>query len=431
MQNATPRPDIYYGWFIVATTFLIALVTVGARGGFGVFILPMSEEFGWNRSTISLAAALGSLVSGFSQPFLGRLYDRLGGRKLFLVSLVVLGVCTALLALTNHIVFLIVLFGVVMAIAMSGSSLTTTSALLSKWFRRQRATAMALNAAGASVGGLLLVPFTVYVISRAGWRTAWVVLGLMILVLVVPPVYLLLKDDPADMGLLPDGDPQPSDAGQTRPARPGPLEVEYWLDSFRSMPMWQLCGGYFVCGFTIALISTHFVPFAVERGFSPTTAGTAFGLMSGLNVVGVIAVGALADKFGRKNLLGLVYALRGCAYAALLLLPGHWGLWGFAVITGFSWWATLPLTGSLTAEVYGLKHLGILNGIIFTGHQIGGALSIQFGGVMRDLTGSYELPFTIATLLLLGASVASFSIQEKRYSTKYQTVPGSQASYAD
>ena len=122
--------------------------------------------------------------------------------------------------------------------------------------------------------------------------------------------------------------------------------------------------------------------------------------MSGLNVVGVLAVGALADRGGRKNLLGLVYALRGCAYAALLLAPGAWSLWGFVVIMGFSWWATLPLTSALTAEVYGLKHLGMLNGLAFTGHQLGGALSIQLGGTLRDLTGSYDLPFALAGLLL-------------------------------
>jgi MFS family permease len=157
------------------------------------------------------------------------------------------------------------------------------------------------------------------------------------------------------------------------PTRPGPLEVEHWQHSFRSTPIWQLCAGYFVCGFTIALLSTHFVPFAIERGVSATSAATAYGLMSGLNVVGVLAVGALADCGGRKNLLGLVYALRGCVYAALLLAPGAWSLWGFVVIMGFSWWVTLPLTSALTAEVYGLKHLGILNGLAFTGYQIGEA----------------------------------------------------------
>ena len=186
MGSATPRPRLYYGWWIVATTFCMALVSMGARSGFGVFVLPMSAEFGWNRGTISLAAAIGALVSGLSQPFLGRLYDRLGGRRLILASLMVSGVCTMLLALTTHILVLILLFGGVLSIAMGGSSLTTTSALLAKWFHRHRATAVALNAAGASVGGLLLVPLTVYLIHLVGWRLAWVVLGLLLLLLVVP-----------------------------------------------------------------------------------------------------------------------------------------------------------------------------------------------------------------------------------------------------
>jgi len=425
MESPTPRPGLYYGWCIVATTFCMALVTMGARSGLGVFVMPMSAEFGWNRSTISLAAAIGALVSGLSQPFLGRLYDRLGGRKLILSSLLVSGVCTMLLALTHNVVFLIMVFGVVLAIAIGGSSLTTTSALLAKWFHRQRATAVALNASGASVGGLLLVPFTVYLIHLAGWRTAWVVLGLLILVLALPLAWILLKDDPAELGLRPDGDPQPLEGGQAGLAHSSPLEVAFWQDAFRSKPIWQLCGGYFVCGFTIALISIHFVPFAIERGFSSATAATAYGLMSGLNVVGVLVVGALADRRGHKNLLALVYALRGCAYAALLLAPGAWSLWSFAVIMGFSWWATLPLTSALTAEIYGLKHLGVLNGIAFTGHQIGGALSIQLGGVLRDLTGSYEVPFAVAGLLLFVASLASFAVQERQYSARYQTVSAS------
>ena len=111
MGRLPPRPGMYYGWCIVATTFCMALVSMGARSGFGGFVLPMRAEFGWQRGTISLAAAIGALVSGLSQPFLGRLYDRLGGRRLILASLIVSGVCTMLLALTTHILFLILLFG--------------------------------------------------------------------------------------------------------------------------------------------------------------------------------------------------------------------------------------------------------------------------------------------------------------------------------
>ena len=422
MRHATPRPGVYYGWLIVATTFWMAMLTGGGRSGFGVFVIPMSEELGWNRGTISLAAALGALISGFSQPFVGRLYDRMGGRRLILVCLLLSGLGTALLALTTNLVFFILVFGVLLSIAMAGSSLTTTSALLSKWFHRQRATAMALTTTGSSVGGLLLVPLTVSLIGLVGWRIAWVVLGLLVLILVVPVAFVLLRDDPAEMGLRPDGDAPLSETEQAKPVLPGPLEVAYWRDAFRSTPMWQLCGGYAVCGLSIALLSTHFVPFAIERGFSPATAASAYGLMSGLNVVGVLAVGALSDRCGRKLPLGVVYALRGCAYAALVWVPGDWSVWSFAVIMGFSYWATAPLTSALTAELYGLKHLGMLNGVAFTGHQIGSALGIQLGGVLRDLTGSYDLPFAVAALLLFGASLASFAIHERRYSMRYQTV---------
>jgi MFS family permease len=148
MRQATPRPGVYYGWLIVATTFWMAMFTGGGRSGFGVFVIPMSEELGWNRGTISLAAALGALISGLSQPFVGRLYDWLGGRRLILVCLLVSGLSTALVALTHHLVFLILVFGVALSIAQAGCSLTTTSALLSKWFHRQRATAMAFTTTG-------------------------------------------------------------------------------------------------------------------------------------------------------------------------------------------------------------------------------------------------------------------------------------------
>jgi predicted MFS family arabinose efflux permease len=231
------------------------------------------------------------------------------------------------------------------------------------------------------------------------------------------------------MGLRPDGDAPLSEAEQAQPVLLGPLEVADWREAFRSTPMWQLCGAYAVCGLSIALLSTHFVPFAIERGFSPATAASAYGLMSGLNVAGVLAVGALSDRCGRTLPLGVVYALRGCAYAALVGVPGGWSMWSFAVIMGFSYWATAPLTSALTAEFYGLKHLGMLNGVTFTGHQMGSALGIQLGGLLRDRTGSYALPFAMAALLLFAASQVSFGIQEKRYSARYQTRPEPPVSY--
>jgi MFS family permease len=177
-------------------------------------------------------------------------------------------------------------------------------------------------------------------------------------------------------------------------------------------------------------LTTHFIPYALDRGFTASTAAAAFGLMSGLNVAGVIVAGTLADRCGRKNLLAWVYAARGGAYAMLVLAPGPWSLWGFAAIAGFSYWATAPLTTSLMADVYGLRSLGTLNGLSFLVHQVGGAISIQFAGVMRDLAGSYTVPFTLAGLLLLPAALAAFSIREQQYSGKYQRLPAATSAVA-
>ena len=428
MGSVLSRPGIYYGWFIVATAFFVTMLSVGSRVGFGVFVLPMSDEFSWNRSTISLAASIGFLVNGLSQPILGRIYDRVGARRVVLVSLTVLGAATMLLALTSHIIVLVLIFGVVLSLAMSGGSLNILAVVLTKWFRRRRGTVVAICAAGASVGGLLLVPFTSYLIEVVGWRTAWAVLGLLVLALAVPLAFFFLREDPAEMGLLPDGDAEPPAGPRgSRSAVRGPLEAEYWYDPFRSRPMWQISGAYFVCGFTTAIISAHFVAHAIEEGFAPSTAATAFGLMSGLNAVGVLAAGALGDRFGRKNFLSAVYALRGCGYMALLLVPGPFGLWAFVGLAGFSWLATVPLTTSLTADVYGLKNLGLLTGISYAVHNVGGALGIQLGGIMRDLTGAYDVPFAVAAVLLAAASLTAFSIQEKRYSTRIPGAAGAAA----
>ena len=163
------------------------------------------------------------------------------------------------------------------------------------------------------------------------------------------------------------------------------------------------------------------------------------GVMLGLNVFGSLGAGLLADRFGRKNLLALVYFLRGSGYMILLLpgvfgltlLSGNLGLWLFALILGFSWWATLPLTTSLTADVYGTRTLGTISGISFAFHQIGAASSVLFAAVLYDLTGSYTLPFLIVGFLLFPAAISAFTVKERNYSSRYLTTPAVAAASGD
>ena len=428
MLRKESRGGIFYGWYILAASFFTLFLATGSRNGFGVFIIPMTDDLGWSRGSISAAIAVGWFINGVSQPFIGRVYDRYGGRSVISVSLLILGSSTVLLSQVNNLWSLILIYGFIMSIAGGGASLVTIHAVLAKWFYRKRGMALSIGTAGASAGSMVLAPFATYLILLAGWRTTWAVLGILILALGVPLALLLIRNDPADVGETPDGESGPTapdgdGRASVTTARRGPLEVENWRDSYRSPPIWQLSGAYFVCGMTTAIISAHYVPFAIDRGASPGTAALAFGLMTGLNVLGVIGVGIVSDRLGRKNLLAGIYAVRGLAYVMLILAPGALGIWGFAVIAGFSWIATAPLTSSLTADIYGLRTMGTLNGMSTFAHQMGGALSILMGGLLYDVFGAYDVPFAIAGVMLIGASLVSLSIRERKYSSRYQPVP--------
>ena len=418
----TKKP-LYFGWCVCAATLFIGFVSIGARNSFGVFVIPMSEEFGWSRFTVSIAAALGVLVNGIIQPFIGQLFDRTGGRKVILTGLLVLGISTILLSLTFHILFLVFMFGFIASMAQAGPALSNTAALMSRWFKRRRATAISINSAALSLGGLIMVPFSMYLLQATSWRVAWIGLGIIVLTS-LPLAYFFIRERPSDMGLNADGDPSPSEdrANPRRRELRGPLEVETWRESFKSAPIWQMAGSYFVCGTTTFVLSVHFIPFAIEdRGISGTTAATIFGYMMGLNIIGALGAGLLADKIGgTKNWLALVYFMRGIAYIVLLTVDSVAGLWIFASIAGFSWVATLPLTSSLTADVYGLKAMGTISGITFMFHQFGGFGSVLLAGLLFDITGSYVLPFAIVGALLFPAAISAFSIKERKYSARYQ-----------
>ena len=202
--------------------------------------------------------------------------------------------------------------------------------------------------------------------------------------------------------------------------------------------MWQLSGAYVVCGITTGLLSIHFIPYAED--VLPETvnflggvwdekvfAGLVFGIMTGLNALGVIITGFMGDRLRRKNVLTVVYATRGVAFMALVFLPmwgyGMAGLIAFALLSGMSWVASVPLTSTLTADVYGFRALGTISGWVFFAHQIGSFASIQLAGYMYDWWGSYTIPFLIAGLTLIPASIAAYSINEYRYSGRYNSAP--------
>ncbi|MCH8103212.1 MAG: MFS transporter [Chloroflexi bacterium] len=409
----------YYGWYVVAALFFMTLLAVGSRQGFGVFVKTWEEEFDASITMISVAAATGWLVNGLVQPFFGNFADRFGAKPVILISLTVMGFGTIAMSLMTNVFMLIFLYGFVISFASGGIMFTTTGTIVARWFRRKRGTAISVLTSGGSIGGLLIVPFAAYLLVVADWRVSWAVMGGLILLLGLPVILLVVRRDPKELGLNPDGDDEDASAVGSAEDIRGPLTTENWRDSFASPPMWQLSLGFLVCGITTASIAVHYVRWAEDQSISAGTAALAFGLLSGINAIAVITVGLLSDKMQRKTLLGIVYLIRAVAFLSLILLPANIGLWTFAVIGGGSWLATVPLTTSLTADVYGVRALGTLTGLITMSHQLGGAAAVLIFGLVFDAFGTYDPAFWGGFVTLLFAGAISFSIRERRYSARY------------
>ena len=410
----------FYGWYIVAALFFSMFLGVGARNGFGIFVETWEKEFNATVGTISIAAAVGWLVNGASQVVFGRMVDRFGGRIVVTIGLILMGLGTSAIAAVGNVYALIALYGVVVSFASGALSGGPPSVVAARWFRKSRGKALSALASGGSVGGLVFVPFLTYLLIWTDWRTSWLIAGAIVLFLGAPVVYLVVRDDPRDVGESPDGERGETKAGGAPARIPNtPLEAKNWTAPFRTAPMWQLSVGYFVCGVTTGSISVHYVRWAVSEGITPTTAALAFGLLSGINAVSVILIGTFSDRVERRLLLGCVYLVRGSAFLVLLIPNGHWALWGFAIMGGASWLATVPLTTGLAADVYGLRHMGSLVGLINFAHQIGGALAVYLFGLAFDISGHYDWAIAAGVFCLVVAGIVSLTIRERRYSVRY------------
>ena len=417
----------FYGWNVVGAMFFGMFLVLGTRNSFGVFVETWERE--WNVSTtdISVAAAIGWIINGFSQPILGKIVDRYGGRMMVVVSTIVLGVSYLLLAFVDSVLMLAVLFGGVISFFAGGVSPGTSGAVITRWFQRKRGVAMSVVAAGGSLGGMVMVPFMAQLMLATTWQTTWVVSGIIVLVFGVPVSFLVLRDSPDDMGLLPDGEVratgrQASAEQRSRAQammRGGPLGAEGWTEAFKSWPMWQLSIGYFVCGITTASISTHFVRWAISEDISQSNAAWAFGILMGINAGGVVLIGLLSDYIQRHYLLALVYLVRGVAFMSLIVLPGATAMWAFAFIGGVSWLATVPLTTGLTADVYGVRNVGMLGGLINFSHQMGGGAAVLLFGLTFDRLGTYDPAFAAGAACLLIAGLVILTIKETKYSIRY------------
>jgi MFS family permease len=411
------RKRIFYGWIVLAAVVFVMLGGSGIRAVFGVFIKPMEAEFGWTRAQLSGAAALSLFVLGAVGPLVGWLADVWGPRRVMLLATAVLGAGTVLASFVGHLWQMYASAGVLMAAGAGGLGIATTSTIAARWFAARRGLILGILGGAMSAGQMLVVPLAMALISLYGWRASFLWLGTGMLLLALPVIALLVRNDPADKGLKPYGAGSAGHAGLAAAPvheRRVPVAEAMGVPAF-----WLLALTFFVCGYTSnGLVLTHLVPHAAEHGFSEMHAAQALGIMGAMNIVGTVASGWICDRFGRKGPLAVYYGLRGASLVFLLYVWNVPSLHVFAAIFGLNYISTVPPTTTLIANIFGRLSVGALSGWIFFSHQVGSALGAWAGGAIFDATGSYTWAFLSAAVLAFIASGLSLLIQEEPISAK-------------
>ena len=409
-------PRLHWAWIVAVVAFVTLVGAAAFRSVPGVLIEPLHEEFGWSHGLIGSAVSLNLMLFGLISPFAAALMDRFGVRPVVTFALVMVAAGSGLTVFMTEPWQLIVCWGLVVGIGTGSMSMAFVATITSRWFVARRGLVSGILTAGNATGRKISWPVVAWFATNHGWRTAAVLASLAALA-VVPLVLLFLRNHPADLGLQAFGateaDPGPPPHQQVGSSAGRALAV--LRDAATNRTFWLLAGGFAICGMTTnGLIATHFVPAAHDHGMPATTAAGLLAVVGIFDVVGTIASGWLTDKMDPRLLLVGYYALRGLGLMTLpALMAPHVDptMWVFIIVYGLDWVATVPPTVALCREWFGAAAGPIVFGWVYASHQVGAALAASGAGMVRDLTGGYDLAFYAAAGLCVVAALMSYGIR--------------------
>jgi predicted MFS family arabinose efflux permease len=373
----------------------IVTVSMGIRHGFGLWLAPITMDRGWTRETFALAIAVQNLSWGLAGPFAGGLADRFGAFRVLLIGgllyaggLVWMGLAQSGLAFAGSA-------GVTLGLAQSGTTYAIVYGVIARQVApEQRSWAMGVAAAAGSFGQFLMVPVESGLIGHFGWQTALFILGCGALAIL--PLAFGLREPavPAATG------PQQSIGAALKEALAYP--------SFR-----LLTAGYFVCGFQVVFIGVHLPSYLKDHGMGPEVATIALMLVGLFNVFGTYTAGSLGQRLPKRQILSAIYLLRAGVISVFIALPlSPWSVYVFAAAMGFLWLSTVPPTNAIVAQIFGVKYMSMLGGVVFVSHQLGSFLGAWLGGKLYGMTGSYDIVWWICIALGLVAAALNLPVNE-------------------
>ena len=381
---------------------LMVTLSMGIRHGFGLFNLPITSANGWGRETYALAIALQNLVWGFAQPVAGALADRYGPFKIMVIGGLLYGLGLIGMALTSDPFLFNLAGGLAIGIGLAATTYSVVYGILGRNVSpEKRVWAMGITAAAGSFGQFLMMPLEQGLISNFGANEALIYLGLLASLMI--PLAFCLRETGFTANQAGD---------QTiRQA----LSEAMGNRNFRFLMM-----GYFVCGFQVVFITLHLAPYLKDMSLKypeingATVATTALALIGLFNVIGTYYAGVLGQRFPKRFLLSGIYITRSVAITLFLLFPlSATTTYVFAAVMGVLWLSTIPLTNAIVAQIFGVKYLTMLSGVVFFSHQLGSFCGAYFGGYLYDLTGSYQIVWGIAIALGVFACLINLPIREE------------------
>jgi MFS family permease len=408
----TPTSAVAPNWrtplVVLACGCLIMAISFGIRAGFGLFLQPMSQEYGWGREVFSFSIALQNLMWGALGAFAGAFADRFGPGRVIAVGAICYIVGLIGLAYIDIPWLLHVNSGLFLGGALGGTSFGIILAVIGRSVApEKRSLYMGIATAAGSFGQFALLPVTQLLIAKLDWHNALVALAAVAAIII--PLSLALASRPTGAAGAHQAQQSMGEALREAMAEKG-FHLLFW--------------GYFVCGFHIAMLTVHLPAFVTDQGLKIEHGMTALALIGLFNIVGTLASGYLGGKVSKKYLLSTIYLVRAALISMLVFLPlNAFTLYFFAIGIGLLWLGTVPLTNGLVQQIFGMRYAAMLASIVFFGHQIGSFIGVWGAGWLYDTTGSYQWAFVGSIFLGIFAAIVNLPVNEKPLAERRAAAP--------
>ena len=396
-ESTVARANWKTALLVIAAGCLIALLGFGARSAYGLLLEPMTSARGWGRETFAFALAIQNLVWGFGVPLASMLADRYGPSRVLAVGAIVYGAGTWGMATTTTGVGLTLFGGILTGL---GIALTSFSIALAAMVRvvepGRQSLVLGIGTSAGSLGQVIFSPLSQLVIAEYGWDSALFFLAASVLV-IVPLAFVL---------------PGNADPGSDTGIEQGLGDAIVEAVKHRGYVLLTL--GFFVCGFHVAFITVHFPAYVKDLGLAAEVGAYAIAIIGLCNIVGSFLSGLAGQRWPKKSGLVVIYSLRALAIAGLMIAdktPST--IYLFAATMGILWLSTVPLTSGIVAQVFGLRFMATLFGIVFLSHQLGSFLGVWLGGYLYDHTGTYDLVWWTGVALSVAAALIHVPINER------------------